>query len=106
MLLERKLNELLQEPFTPATAVQIAEASYTQARIKINLQLVKFSHTTQTVWLEAVSAQHRAALRQEMLDAAQANADLAERYRNAGNISELESLLYVTEATTACLAAS
>ena len=64
-------------------------------------QLYTLALDTQEAWFDAVAAQQRLAVRRAVSESAQVSAELAEQYRAAGNINELEASLQGAAGTEA-----
>jgi cobalt-zinc-cadmium efflux system outer membrane protein len=85
------------------TRVAAAEYAGTQARVAA--AVLDLMVDTQRAWLDCVAAAQRAAVRRSIQDAAAVSADLAGRYFEAGNISQLELQVQRAEATGALIEA-
>lgn len=71
------------------------------AQQQLAAQLYTLALDAQESWFDAVAAQQRLAVRRAVSESAQVTAELAEQYRAAGNINELEASLQGAAGTEA-----
>ena len=83
---------------------RIAGQEYTALQEQIASSALDVLADTQRAWFECVAAQQRVAVRESIAEAAQLTADLARRYREAGNISVLQLQIQRAEASQARIA--
>ncbi|MBI2379496.1 MAG: TolC family protein [Gammaproteobacteria bacterium] len=93
--LSQSLLDLLTRPLRRS----LAEAQFEAARLAISAHLTNALQEVQQAYFEAVGAQHRAAILAIVAEAAATGSELATRFRDAGNLTELDHLLEATEAT-------
>lgn len=73
----------------PARA-RLAAADYERSRLEVASSVLGVATDVQAAWYEYVAARQVAAMRTAVSEGASASADLAQRFFNAGNISELQ----------------
>ena len=83
---------------------RLASGEYARAQQLVAASLLDLIRDTEAAWYRYVSAEQVSAMRQAVARSAQASATLAERFFEAGNISELELALDRTGASQAQLA--
>lgn len=69
----------------------LLNASYQQAQWHALQQLVQLATTTRRAYFQAVAAEQRLRYRQQVLQAAEASADLTQKMLDIGNISQLDA---------------
>ncbi|MCB1576925.1 MAG: TolC family protein, partial [Xanthomonadales bacterium] len=89
-----------------ASKRRLADGEYERAQQLIAAEIVTLCADVNQAWYEAAAAQQVAAMRDAVLSAAAASADLARRYYEAGNISALALKLEQAAASQARIAAS
>jgi len=70
--------------------LKLAQQARTRARYQLASALLDVQLDVEAAWYQAVAAEQVAQLREAVAFALQTSADLAERYFNAGNITELD----------------
>ena len=83
---------------------RIAAAGYAGMQEQIAAASLDALAATQRAWFDCVAANQRVAVRRSIADAAQLAADLAQQYREAGNVSALEVQLQRAEASQSRIA--
>lgn len=81
--------------------MRIAGAEYAALQEQIAADALDVLSRTQLAWFAVVAANQRVAVRRSIADSAQLAADLAEQYREAGNISDLARQIQRAEASQA-----
>jgi cobalt-zinc-cadmium efflux system outer membrane protein len=71
----------------------VAGANYDAAKFTIAAEVVAAAQELRAGYIEFVAAQHAQAIQQQLADAAAASAELAARFHDAGNISEVNPRL-------------
>lgn len=72
---------------------KLAKAEWEQRKLRVAHEVLELAADTNEAWFEAKSAELVAAMRREVVNAAQAGAELAARQYDAGNISDLQLAL-------------
>jgi outer membrane protein, heavy metal efflux system len=70
--------------------MKLANRAKERARLQLANALISVQLDVETAWYEAVAAEQVAQMRMAVADSLKTSADLAERYFNAGNLSELD----------------
>ncbi len=70
--------------------LKVAQQVKTRARYELASALLDLQLDVEAAWYQAVAAEQAALMRSAVASALQTSADLAERYFNAGNITELD----------------
>ncbi len=70
--------------------LNLAEQARARARFQLASALLDVQLNVESAWYQAVAAEQAALMRNAVASALQTSADLAERYFNAGNITELD----------------
>jgi cobalt-zinc-cadmium efflux system outer membrane protein len=81
--------------------LRVARAQYQQVQAGVAAAVLTLLADTQQAWLECVAAMQRVAVRASIADAAALGADLAAKYFEAGNLSQLELQVQRAEASQA-----
>jgi cobalt-zinc-cadmium efflux system outer membrane protein len=84
---------------------RIAAAEYAGTQARVAAAVLDLLVDTQRAWFDCVAAAQRVAVRRSIQEAAAVSADLAGRYFEAGNISQLELQVQRAEATGALIEA-
>ena len=90
--------------FLPARS-RFAKAQFEAVKLEVGSTTLKLATDVQTDWYALAGAEQNATLRARVAKAAQASADLAQRFFNAGNISKRELALEKAAAAEAQLSA-
>lgn len=80
---------LLDLLLMPARA-RLASADYERSRLEVASSVLGVAADVQVAWYEYVAARQVAAMRAAVAEGAAASAELAQRFHDAGNISELQ----------------
>jgi len=80
---------------------RMAEAEFASAKQDVAAAVLDLLAGTRQAWFDCVAATQRVAVRHSIADAAQLAADLAARYNEAGNITQLELQTQRAEASQA-----
>ncbi len=99
------LSQSLLDVLTRSLRKSTAQVEFERVQLKITARLTELLLTIQQRYYAAVAARHRAAIAALVATAAETQGDLATQFQLAGNLTELETLLQVTEAQTQRLAA-
>ena len=83
----------------------IAQSEYQRTQELVAARILALAVDVQTAWFESVAATQRAAARRTIEESAQATAELAKRYLEAGNINQLTLQLQAAAASEAQIAA-
>ena len=84
---------------------RIARSEYQRTQELVAARILALAVDVQTAWFESVAATQRAAARRTIEESAQATAELAKRYLEAGNIDQLTLQLQAAAASEAQIAA-
>ena len=84
---------------------EIAQSEYQRTQELVAARILALAVDVQTAWFESVAATQRAAARRTIEESAQATAELAKRYLEAGNINQLTLQLQAAAASEAQIAA-
>ena len=85
--------------------LKLAQQARTRARYQLASALLDVQLDVEAAWYQAVAAEQAALMRNAVASALQTSADLAERYFNAGNITELDLSHEQAAASQALIAA-
>lgn len=84
--LVQRITELITLP----ARTRLAQDEYEQVQLVIGHVLMTLAHDIEAAYIELIGAQQILKMREQILRAAQASADLAQRFYEAGNISRLK----------------
>jgi cobalt-zinc-cadmium efflux system outer membrane protein len=100
------LSQSISDLVLLAARRKLGEGELVRARTQLTALAVDLAADVQAAWFEAVAASQSAAMRGEAARAAQASAQLMQRYFAAGNVGEQEVALAQVAASQARIAAS
>lgn len=86
----RLLSWGLLDVLTLPLRYQSAQREMAQQQITLTRQVIDLVTQVRMAWVKAVAAQQNASYAQQVMESAQASADIAQRLQQAGNISQLQ----------------
>jgi cobalt-zinc-cadmium efflux system outer membrane protein len=91
------------ELLTLTTRVRLAEAEHERTRLAVAAAALELAHEVERAWYTALAARQVEAMQGVIAEAAEASAELAERFHAAGNLPERELMLERAAASEARL---
>lgn len=92
------LSQSLLDVLTRSLRKSTAEAEFARVQLQVTARLTDLLLTIQQRYYAALAARHRAAIAALIANAAETQSDLATQFQQAGNLTELEMLLQLSEA--------
>lgn len=86
----RMLSVSLLEFITLPSRLKVAESMQVQAQLRGAMNVVEMTDNVRQAWVRAVAAQQSLAYFEQVMDAAEASAELAKRLYKVGNFSKLQ----------------